>query len=472
MDILMVTAELAPYMRESEAGDAVASLSRALTQIGHRVTVAMPGFEGVEQAGLMVARRLSPLELPTGERVTVFDGQLPSGVGVVLFESERLSPRRGAYGQDGKEHPDNPARFTTLCRAAVALCQQRAQQGMPFEVIHAHDWPGAIISLLPRPLPVVLTVHDASRQGSITVKEFDGLGIDADAEQRERLRFGSRANLLKAGMLSANVVATVAQSAAAELRDPELFGAMATSLAEMGVEVFGVLGGVDYAVYNPATDTALSSRFDAEAPEKKGSSKTALCRELEFELDPERPLIVYAGGIEKERGADLVAAALPGLLKLEANVLVVGTGDSKSLLRQFGSAKLKKLPNYRFIDDGSGAPRRRAIAAADIALCPDRARKSGHDVRVAQRYGAAPVALAVSGSRDAIVDCDAELLTGTGFLFEEDRADALLAAVERASAACYRPGWGKLRQRIMRLDLGWEGPARRYAQLYRMALKS
>jgi len=180
MDILMVSAELAPYLRETEAADAVASLSRALTQMGHRVTVAMPRFEGADEAGLMVARRLSPLELPTGERVTVFDGQLPSGVSVVLFESEQLTPRRGAYRAGPKEYADNPARFTTLCRAAVALCEQRAQQGTPFQVIHAHDWAGAIVTLLPGRLPVVLTVHDASRQGSISMKDFEALGIEVD----------------------------------------------------------------------------------------------------------------------------------------------------------------------------------------------------------------------------------------------------------------------------------------------------
>jgi starch synthase len=301
---------------------------------------------------------------------------------------------------------------------------------------------------------------------------LEALGLGTDAETKERLRLGTRASLLKGGMLSAKVVTAISPSAGLELKDPERFGTLATALGEAEVEIHGVLGGVDYATYNPAVDTALRSRFDAEAPEKKGNSKTALCRELELELQPERPLVVFADDLDKDAGADWVATILPELVQREALVVVVGSGGSKSLVRQVGSAKLKRFANFRFIESNTGADRRRALAAADLALIPSRGRLSGHAVRVAQRYGAVPVAFAVAGNGDAIVDCDSELLTGTGFLFSEPSADALLAATERALAATSKPSWGRLRQRIMRLDLGWEGPARRYAQLLRLALKS
>ncbi len=471
MDVLMVTAELAPYLRATETADAVAALSQALAQAGHRVTLALPRFAGLEESGLMVARRLSELPCRDADPITVYDGQLPSGVGIVLFESAQLEPRDGVYG-DGKDYADNPLRFATLARAAVALCEQRAQQGKRFDVVHAHDWPGAMMTLVAGAPPIVLTIHNPERQGSLTWKELDALNLPLDEAQRERLKAGARANVLRAGVLNSKVVTTVSPSVAAELRDVETYGALASALTESGEEVFGVLGGVDYSVYNPSTDTALSTRYDAEAPEKKGNSKTALCRELELELEPERPLVVYAAPIDKDFGAHWVASILPQLLKLDVNLLVVGSGTSKALLRQFGAAKLKRMPNYRFIESSSPAEQRKALAAADIALCPGQLQRTGLAARVAQRYGAVPVACSLSGNRDAIVDCDANLQSGTGFLFAPEDAEQLLSATERAVAASHVPGWGRLRQRIMRLDLGWEGPARRYAQLYRMALKA
>jgi starch synthase len=85
----------------------------------------------------------------------------------------------------------------------------------------------------------------------------------------------------------------------------------------------------------------------------------------------------------------------------------------------------------------------------------------------AQRYGALPVARATGGLADTIVDCDAKLETGTGFLFDEETAEALVGAVERGIAARTSSRWPSLVRRVMRLDRGWERPARQYEQVYR-----
>jgi starch synthase len=479
MDILMVTAELGPYARASETGDSVAALSRALTQIGHKVTVALPKFEGIENSGLSVARRLSQLTLPDGEQVTVYDGHLPSGVGVVLFESKSLPARPDVFGDPAVEGPngyaDNPRRFVTLCQAALSLAEQRAQQGSGFDVLHACDWPAAPLTLLPRRrLPAVFTLHDASRQGQLTWEEVHDLGLDGDADAAERLRLDDAANLVKGALLSAEVAATVSPSYAQELKDTSRFGALASALSSEELELHGVLGGVDYATYNPAVDTALPTRFDAESPAKKGNCRSAVCRELGFELSGERPLVVFAGALDDTSGAPLVAQVLPALLRQDALVVLAGS-PSAALSKVFSSSKFKRAEHYRFIateELSSAGLSRRLLAAADIALCPSATLHTGHAVRVAQRYGALPVALAVAGNRDAVVDADAELLSGTGFLFEAPEPAEFLAAIERALSAWRHPRWPSLVKRVMRLDLGWERPARRYAQLYRMALTS
>ena len=71
---------------------------------------------------------------------------------------------------------------------------------------------------------------------------------------------------------------------------------------------------------------------------------------------------------------------------------------------------------------------------------------------------------------DTIVDCDASLETGTGFLFDDESDEALLGAVGRGLAAFSSASFPRLRRRVMRLDLGWDRPARRYLQVYRQAL--
>jgi starch synthase len=471
MEILMVAAELAPYVRASETADSVAALCRALTQIGHKVTVALPKFEGIEASGLSVARRLSQLRTLRGETITVYDGQLPSGVFVVLFESDTLVARDSVFetSETGTSELGDARRFVALCHAARAYAEQRAQQGSPFQVVHAHDWPAAAMALLPPPrLPCVFTLHDATRAGIVPLSELSGLGFDTDADTQERFELDGQAHFVKAALLGAEVASTISSSHAHELKDPEKLGSLANALASAEVEIQGVGGGVDYAVYNPASDTALPSRFDAEAPERRGNCRTAVLRELELELEPERPVVVFPSGLDEPQTVDGLTQALPALLKQDIVVLALGNGAACA--KPLAGSKFKRATNYRWIEDASPSIVRRALAAADLAVYPSSRLHTGHGVRVAQRYGAVPVALAITGNRDAIVDCDAALSSGTGFLYETP--EDLLGAVERALGATRLPQWGTLRRRVSRLDLGWERPARRYAQLYRMALTS
>ena len=121
------------------------------------------------------------------------------------------------------------------------------------------------------------------------------------------------------------------------------------------------------------------------------------------------------------------------------------------------------------LKDASDTVRRRAISAADFAICLDAAAITSASVQAAQRYGAVPIAQARGAVIDAIVDCDAELETGTGFLFDGSDSPGLVGAAARAFSAYGSPGHARLRRRVMRLDVSWERVARRYAQLYRRA---
>jgi starch synthase len=468
MEILMVTAELAQVSPSGDVGDCVASLSRSLSQLGHAVTVAMPKPAAFENSGIMVARRLTPLALQNGTSATVYDGQLASGVSVVLFEAQGLQSESVPEEDLAEQERLSAAGGVILCQAAAALAQQRASAGKPFDVIHGHDASGAMIPFTGLDIPTLLTVYDARDQGLIGIRELEAFGLDLPTAAREMLKLGARFSTLKGGMLAADVLAGASPSYAETLTDVEQFGSFAEALKADARELHGVLGGVDYATQNPATDSALATRYDAEAPAGKGSCKTALCRELELELEPDLPLVCWVGRLDKETGSELMLSLLPSLLKLPINLVVAGSGP-KAIVKLLSAAKLKRSPNFRFIETTSSADIRRTLAAADVALCPQRSATTGRAARVAQRFGAVPVALNVPGSRDSIVTCDPELKTGTGFLASGVEADSLLAAVEAAVAATATADWWRLRRRVMRQDLSWERPARRYVQLYRLA---
>jgi starch synthase len=448
MEILLVSEELSPYTGDSPVGECVAALGRALCQLGHAVTVAMGKLDGFERHGIMVARRLTPLLLGEDESVIVHDGQLPSGVRVVLFERAR--------GQAGPAA--DLARGATLCRAARAFAAQRST---PFDVIHAHGT-SAAAATLSTTSPSVFTFYDPRDRGELAPGELDHFALAA--EERARFELGTGASLLLGGMLSADAVVTYSAHLAEQALRVELVGAFGARLEQAGVEVAAIPGGLDYAVYNPATDAALAVRYDREAAHGKSSCKAALCRELELSLDAETPLLVFAQPLSPATGADLVHNSVLELCRAPVQLVVAGTGDAAFA---FGDPAFARLSNFRYLDRFNPEFERRLNAAADLTLLPSRDPVIGTSIRVAQRYGSVPVALATPVARDAIVDADVDLSSGTGFLFDAATALELQAAVSRALGALRLETFPRFRRRVMGLELGWERSARRYCQIYK-----
>ena len=467
MDILLALAELAPYVRETQACDSATALVKSLRQLGHRVTVAAPRSPGFEAGGLLAARRLTPLTLEDGREVNVLDGQLASGAELVLFDLPGLFDREGVYGEGGTEYPDNAERFAAFAKAVAALVEQRAELGKAVEVVHAHD---AVASLVPLALrgqrvPVVFTIHDIERRAEFPESARAKLGF---ADTSSLTAAGSVSGVASALSLAA-AVTTVSSRYAEEILDPARSGALAPLLSGLAEPLLGIPGGVDYATCNPATDTALESRFDAEDPSNKGRSKVAALKRLELELELDRPLLVFLGDLGREPGADALFEALPELLKLDLALVIANTGTAahgdrfQALAKEYAG----DLACVSQVDDRFS---RQLLAGADLALVLSTGGPGGNRQLFAQRYGAVPIAFAAGGLVDAIVDADAELETGTGFLFDALEAEALLGALSRAFSAYGNPGFARLRRRVMRLDLAWDRPARRYAQVYRKVI--
>ncbi len=470
----MVAGELSPYAPATEAADAVAALSKTLRQLGHDVTLALPRYPGFEAQGLLVARRLTPLTMPDGTEVTVLDGQLSSGVRLVLFDVPGLYQRDGIFGQAGKDFPDNAARFGRLAQAAAALVCQRAEQDQGFDVVHLHDWPAALVPvMLSRmadfPVPTVLTVHDMRRQGVFPAKELAALGVPKELNTDAGLKLDGKVNVLKGGILFSDVVAAASEAFVTELAEDEKLGALPRFVAERGVAIGSVPNGIDYATLNPATDPVLSSRYDAEDAERKGIVKTHLLRELGLELEISRPLVVAFGELRKETGLDVVVAAIPGLVESDLTLVVAGDGGA-SLVKKVAAHAKRRPETVAHIQEFNAALARRLVGAADLCLVCERQSPAGAPVALASRYGAVPVAYSGGAVSELVVDCDGQLETGTGFLFDELTPAALTAAVQRGLAAFRQPGWERLRRRVMTQDWGWDRPARRYLQLYKQAI--
>jgi starch synthase len=483
MEIVFVTTELSPFVKVGGLADVSSALPKALRALGHSVTIVMPRSPALEQHGLLLARRLTPLAIPLGDRsftATVLDGRLSSQVELIAIDVPGLLDRPGVYGERGEAYVDNAMRFGVFSRAAAEVVRQRVIGGRAVDIVHVHDWATALVPTYIRILAAdtpalastrtVLTIHNVAYQGVFPKEMLPNIGLGWDYFRVDGIEFYGSINYLKQGIVSSDAITTVSPTYAAQIQTPEYGARLDGVLCSRSSSLFGILNGVDYSVWNPATDPATVARYDAEDITNKARCKSAVQRELGLPLDADAPVIACVGRVVEQKGWDLVAqAAVHVSRRTGVQFAFAGDGDL-ALIAALRSAVSKCHGKAVFVQAADEALVHRMIAGADIFLVPSRYEPCGLVQMYAHRYGAIPVAHATGGLRDTVVDADAQLETGTGFLFDEPTVDALVGAIERAVAARELPRWRALVRRAMRLDRGWDGPARRYEQVYRTLL--
>jgi starch synthase len=464
VEILLITPEIAPYSRSGELGDVCAALPKALRGLGHKVTVISPLWAGIDATARGLARRLSSVEVDLGAHryaCTLHDGRTTGGVELVFVGHAEVFAHAPGSG---------PASADAQALAALVLSQAAAQVAAARptapEVVHAHSWlAAAALPLVQAALPNaarVLSLHDARSQGPLS--ELPS-GVALPPALRESAG-AEGASLLLAGVTAASRAVASSHDEAERLR------AGHTPLAralQAGNKLIGIPNGLDAARWNPLTDPLLPSRFDPADLTGKARCKDALQLELDLPIAPDVPLVACLGGGVDADGTSLLAQVADRLLSGDVQLVVLG-GDAaqRAALEHVGARFDDRL---RLPAAGDERLQHRLIAGADLVLVPDHDPLYGDLHLCAQRYGAPPIVRKAGAMADAVVDCDAELLTGNGFVFEAATTEDMLAATQRAVAAFSdKKAFEGLRKRVMKLDVSWERSARRYEYAYREIL--
>jgi starch synthase len=232
----------------------------------------------------------------------------------------------------------------------------------------------------------------------------------------------------------------------------------------------GILNGVDYGIWSPEHDPALAAPYSASDLSGKVTCKRALLQAYGLPEDTQTPLIGMVARLVEQKGIDLLAAALPALMQLNLRLVILGAGEARyeTLLL----AQAQQYPDRLGVRLGFNDTLAHQIeAGSDCFLMPSRYEPCGLNQLYSLRYGTIPLVHAVGGLRDTVEPWQLASATGTGFLFYEPAAGALLEVVQAALAAYANPGvWQQLMHNAMSKDFSWHQAARRYLDLYRDAI--
>ena len=486
MKVLFVCAELYPYVKTGGLADVMAGLPAELKALGCDVRLLMPGFPALMKAA-RTSKLLAPLQsasLPWGpapqwpqaELVHVkLSAKEPSAY---LIKSAVMYNRPGNpyLNASGKDWEDNGVRFAALGWAAACLGQGLDPDWVP-DIIHGHDWHAGLAPAYVRAFAVaghvvpatVFTLHNLAFQGLFDGKLFPALGLPADQFKVQGLEFFGQVSFMKAALNYADHLTTVSPHYACEILQAPQGCGLEGVLRERSGHLSGILNGVDYQVWSPATDAFLSKPYDVEQMEGKAVAKKKL--QLDFGLAPRAKSMVIGvvSRLSEQKGLHLLPDVVQAMVQRGGQLALLGQGDA-ALEQALVDAALK-YPGQVAVRIGyDEATAHRVLAGADVIAVPSAFEPCGLTQLYGLRYGTLPLVRRVGGLADTVVDCSLENLDdglATGFVFDELSPAGFVGALRRAFALYRRPSqWRAVQRRGMSLRFDWHTASQHYQAIY------
>jgi starch synthase len=479
--ILFVTSEAHPLMKTGGLGDVCGGLPQALQALGADVRLLLPAYhDTLQHTGRL--KKVAQLTLPPlAQPVTLLEGKLPgTRVTVWLIDFAPAYDRPGNPYLNAHGHPwhDNAARFALLAQVAVAIARDAVGLAWRPDVVHAHDWQAGLVPALlateaTRPA-TVFTIHNLAYQGLFPYDTFQSLHLPASLWSLHALEFHGQMSFIKGGIAFADRITTVSPTYAREIQTPEHGYGLDGLLQHRATRLSGILNGIDAQAWNPARDPHLVSRYSLRRLTHKLPNKTALQQEFNLQVDAGVALFGMVSRMVDQKGVDLLLDALPTLMALPLQIVVLGSGEAQ--YEQALRAQAARYPDRLAVLAGyDEAVAHRIQAGVDFFLMPSRFEPCGLSQLYSLRYGTVPVVRRVGGLADTVVDANSMNIaagTATGIVFEEASAEALTGAVQRALALhAERRTWKQIQLTGMHQDFSWQHSAAEYLSLYEAAIK-
>jgi starch synthase len=482
--ILVASSEAHPLVKTGGLGDVASSLPYALRELGHDARLILPAYPGAKKL-IREMRLVTELRMPgTVGPVQVLSGLLPDrDLPLYLVDAPAYFARVGNPYTDvsGRDWGDNPERFLLFSRVIALLSMGLPTLDWRPDVLHCNDWQTGLAPALMRDLPerpaTVFTIHNLAYQGLFDRATFDRLHLPGALWSLSGIEFHQRMSFIKGGIVFSDRVNTVSPRYAEEVRTQRFGCGLDGLLRQLGGRFSGILNGIDYETWDPATDRALPQTYDAEHVHLKAENKLELQALFNLPRDERVFVLGHVGRLVEQKGVDLIIDILPRLLETGRVQLVMqGSGDRalEQALQDAAAAHPDRVSVYVGYDE---ARAHLIEAGSDAFLMPSRFEPCGLNQMYSLRYGTVPIVHKTGGLADTVVDVDDASLaagTATGFLFSDPNADGLWSALER-TLRMHRERPDQWRQLIlagMRTDLSWQASARRYVDFYAEAIAS
>jgi starch synthase len=481
LKIVSIASEVAPFSKTGGLADVARSLPKALKRLGHNVMVITPLYEQIIDKKLYSLKLIySDVEIYLNSeesvRVNYWRGYLMKDVPVYFVEHKKyFSQRKTIYGSAHEN-----VRFFIFDVAALKLISLLKYEA---DIVHCHDWQtGLIPFFLKTDFRYSRTLHKAKTVYTIhnLVFQFgrNWWEVPADKKDYGRKRLPHLAdrnieniNFAKRAILSADVINTVSEQYREEILTKNIGQDLHRILRNRKDVLFGIVNGIDYHSYNPQKDPGLFKNFSNSVVEYKTKNKLGLQKMFDLRQDKKIPVIGMVTRITEQKGFELLFDSIDAMVNLNMQLIIMGGGSADYLkkIKYF----IKKYPDkinahLKFnVKDAT-----KVYSGSDMFLMPSHFEPCGITQLIAMRYGTIPIVRHIGGLVDTVNDFNPRTKGGNGFVFKRYNSADLLIAVTRAIELYKQDNlWYDLVEKIMKESNSWKIPAKKYVDLYKMALR-
>jgi len=478
--ILFAASECVPFIKTGGLADVCGALPKEFDKNEWDVRVVIPNYQCIPEKFRWNFEYVTHFYMGTG----VYNAD--KYVGVVKYEYNGIT----YYFIDNEEYfgGDKPygdiksdiEKFVFFDKAVLSML--KAIDFRP-DLIHCHDWQTGFIPVYLKNefqgdmffwgIKSIMTIHNLKFQGVWDVKTMQGLtGFSKDLFAPDKLEFKKDANMLKGGLVYADYITTVSDTYAQEIQTMTYGEGLEGLLSARHFDMQGIVNGIDYTNYNPATDAKLYVNYDLESwRKKKALNKERLQQDLGLAVDKKKFMIGLVSRLTDQKGLDLINHVMEGIVDEHTQFVIIGTGEPQyeNMFRHYAWKYPDRVSaNICYNDDLA----RKLYAAADAFLMPSRFEPCGLTQMISFRHGTVPIVRETGGLKDTVIPYNEFDNTGDGFSFSDYNADDMLYVINYAKHVYYdnKRQWNQMVDRGMEKDLSWNASKFRYEGLYNFLL--
>ncbi len=474
-NILFVASEAVPFIKTGGLADVAGTLPKCIDRENYDVRVVLPKYVCMKQAMKDKMTYVTHFYMDfnmQNQYVGIFEAEL-DGVKFYFIDNEYYYNGFKIYSDNALFEIEKFAFFSKAALAILPVVDFKPQ------LIHCHDWQAGLVPVYLkekfqeneffRGIKTAMTIHNLKFQGKWNIPDVARItGLPLHLFNHTQLEAYNDANLLKGGLVYADVITTVSETYADEIKTAFYGESLDGLMRARENDLRGIVNGIDYVEFNPEEDKFITRPYNASNFRKeKIKNKRALQAEFGLEKDDKALLLGVVSRLTDQKGFDLVAYVMDELCMDNIQLIVLGTGDEKyeNMFRHFEWKYPGKVSAQIYYSEQVS---HQIYAGCDAFLMPSLFEPCGLSQLISLRYGTVPIVRETGGLKDTVEAYNEFEGTGTGFSFSNYNAHDMLAAVRKAEDVFYKNKreWNKIVDRGMAMDYSWNTSARKYQEMY------